>query len=140
MAQLAVAYVITLLLFAMVDITWLMTMGGKLYRETLGDILLPDIRYGPAAAFYLFYPVGLVTFGVVPGLRENSIATAGLMGAAFGLFAYGTYELTNFATLRNWTLSITVIDMIYGMIASGLVAAVVVAALPSVMELLGLSR
>lgn len=62
------------------------------------------------------------------------------MGAAFGLFTYGTYELTNFATLRNWTLSITVIDMIYGMIASGLVAAIVVAAVPSVMDLLGLSR
>lgn len=58
MAQLGVAYVLTFLLFAMVDITWLMTMGGKLYRETLGDILLPDIRYGPAAAFYAFYPAG----------------------------------------------------------------------------------
>jgi len=140
MAQLGVAYVLTFLLFAMVDITWLMTMGGKLYRETLGDILLPDIRYGPAAAFYAFYPAGLVTFSVLPGLRENSVASAALMGAAFGLFTYGTYELTNFATLRNWTLSITVIDMIYGMIASGLVAAIVVAAVPSVMDLLGLSR
>jgi uncharacterized membrane protein len=140
MAQWIVAYLLALVLFAAIDITWLMSVGGKLYKETLGDILLADIRLGPAAAFYLFYPAGLVTFGVAPGLRDGSIGTAGLMGAAFGLFAYGTYELTNFATLRNWTLSITVIDMVYGLIASGLVALLVTAALPSVMALLNSSR
>lgn len=128
------AYVIALLLFAAIDITWLMTMGSKLYRETLGDILLADVRLGPAAAFYLLYPVGLVTFAIMPGVREGSPVTAGLYGALLGLVAYGTYEFTNFATLRNWTLNITLIDLAYGAIASAVVAAIVAWLVPSFID------
>ena len=113
----AVAYVIALLLFAAVDITWLLTMGSKLYRQTLGDILLTDLRVAPAAAFYLMYPAGLVIFAVAPALKSGSPATALLLGALLGLLAYGTYELTNFATIRNWTLQITLIDIAYGVVA-----------------------
>ena len=124
----AVAYVIALLLFAAVDITWLLTMGSKLYRQTLGDILLTDLRVAPAAAFYLMYPAGLVIFAVAPALKSGSPATALLLGA----LAYGTYELTNFATIRNWTLQITLIDIAYGVVASGLVSALTALLLPYV--------
>ena len=128
----AVAYVIALLLFAAVDITWLLTMGSKLYRQTLGDILLTDLRVAPAAAFYLMYPAGLVIFAVAPALKSGSPATALLLGALLGLLAYGTYELTNFATIRNWTLQITLIDIAYGVVASGLVSALTALLLPYV--------
>jgi uncharacterized membrane protein len=128
----AVAYVIALLLFAAVDITWLLTMGSKLYRQTLGDILLTDLRVAPAAAFYLMYPAGLVIFAVAPALKSGSPATALLLGALLGALAYGTYELTNFATIRNWTLQITLIDIAYGVVASGLVSALTALLLPYV--------
>jgi uncharacterized membrane protein len=135
----AIAYCLTLLLFAALDIAWLMTMGAKLYRQTLGDILLPEVRLGPAAAFYLMYPVGVVIFAVAPALKTGSVTTALAYGALFGLFAYATYELTNFATLRNWTLQITLIDILYGAIATGIVAAIVTLLTARVAELLGLS-
>lgn len=135
----AVAYVISLLLFTAIDITWLMTVGGQLYRKTLGDILLTDVRLAPAAAFYLLYPAGLVIFCVAPAFKSGSIATALILGGLFGLFTYATYELINFATLRNWTLQITVIDIIYGIVASGVVAAITTATLPLVASFLGIT-
>jgi uncharacterized membrane protein len=129
-----------LVLFVALDVAWLMTMGGKLYRETLGDILLADIRFAPAIVFYFLYPAGLVIFGVAPALREGSTFHALLMGGLFGLFAYATYELTNYATLRNWTLQITVIDVLYGLIASGAVSAVAAMVTPSLAAWIGGSR
>jgi uncharacterized membrane protein len=111
------AYVIALVLFVAMDITWLMTMGAALYRSTLGDILAPEVRIEPAIAFYLLFPIGIVVFGVAPALREGSPLPALIYGGLFGLLAYATYDLTNHATLRNWTLKITVIDMIYGAVA-----------------------
>ena len=126
----AIAYLIALVLFAAIDITWLMTMGSKLYRQTLGDILLTELRMAPAAAFYLMYPAGLIIFAVIPALKSDSPPTALLLGALLGLFAYGTYELTNFATIRNWTLQITLIDIAYGIFASGLVAAITTTVVP----------
>ena len=125
----ALAYVASLLLFAAVDITWLMTMGARLYKQTLGDLLLPSVNIAPAIAFYLMYPAALVYFAVIPSLKSGSVSPALLNGALFGFFAYATYELTNFATLRNWTLQITVVDITYGAIASGLAAASVAALL-----------
>lgn len=127
----AFAYVAALVLFAAVDITWLMTMGGRLYKQTLGDILLPSINIAPAIGFYVMYPAALVYFAVIPSLKSGSVSPALLNGALFGFFAYATYELTNFATLRNWTLQITVVDIAYGAVASGLVAAGVAALLLS---------
>jgi uncharacterized membrane protein len=119
------AYVVALVLFAGIDVIWLTTMGAALYRSTLGDILLSTVRIPPAIAFYLLYPLGIVVFAVVPALKSGSSGTALLYGALFGLFTYATYELTNFATLRNWTLKITAIDMIYGAVAVGIVSLLV---------------
>ena len=108
------AYVIALLLFVAMDITWLTTMGAALYRSTLGDVLLPTVRIEPAIAFYLLFPLGIVVFGVAPALKAQSPLPALLYGGLFGLLAYATYDLTNHATLRNWALKLTVTDMIYG--------------------------
>lgn len=123
----ALAYVVSAILFAALDITWLMTMGARLYKQTLGDILLPSVNIAPAIAFYLIYPAGLVFFAIMPAITSGATANALLNGALFGFFAYATYELTNYATLRNWTLEITVIDIVYGAVASALVAAAVTA-------------
>jgi uncharacterized membrane protein len=108
------AYAIALVLFVALDVIWLTTMGAALYRSTLGDILLPTVRIEPAIAFYLLFPLGIVVFAVAPALRAGSPWPALLYGALFGLIAYATYDLTNHATLKNWTLKITAIDIVYG--------------------------
>ena len=116
------AYITVLVVFGVIDAVWLSTMGRILYRPTLGDILLTNLRIGPAIAFYLMYPVGIVAFAVLPSLRDLHATSAFLAGLLFGAIAYGTYDLTNYATLRNWSLQITLIDICYGALASGLAA------------------
>ncbi len=115
-----VAYFTVLVVFGAVDAGWLTTMGPLLYRPTLGDILLPGLRLAPAIVFYLAYPIGIVVFAVLPGLRMASLPNAVALALLFGALAYATYDLTNYATLRHWTLQLTVLDIGYGAITSAL--------------------
>ena len=119
-----VAYITILIVFGIIDAGWLATMGPVLYRPTLGDILLPGLRVTPAIAFYAVYPIGIIVFAVMPGLRTGSLSTVLLLAALYGALAYATYDLTNYATLRNWTLEITLLDIGYGALASGISAAI----------------
>jgi uncharacterized membrane protein len=118
--QYALTYVVTLVVFAVIDSVWLGTMAVKIYRPLLGDILLPGFRAAPAIAFYLVYAVGLFIFAVLPAMRSGEWTTALVWGALFGFFAYATYDLTNYATLRNWGLTITLVDIAWGTFVSGL--------------------
>jgi len=131
------AYAISLVAFGILDMTWLSFVGAKLYKPVLGDILEPGIRLAPASAFYLMFPAGLIYFAVNPALKDGALGTALLNGALFGLFTYGTYELTNFATLRNWTLQITLIDMAYGAVMCAAVAALAFKLTPAVARWFG---
>lgn len=117
------SYVCTLIAFVAVDAVWLYKMGGVLYRPTLGDILLEAPRFAPAVVFYLVYPIGILAFAVAPALRTGSIAPAIGYGALFGALAYATYDLTNYATLRNWTLQLTLADIAWGATLSAFGAA-----------------
>jgi len=116
------SYAVAFVLFATLDIVWLMLMGSALYRPVLGDMLAPAVRLWPALAFYLMYPIGLVILAIVPALRSGSLAEAILLGAVLGAVTYATYDLTNYATLRNWSLQLTVVDILYGSIVAGSVA------------------
>ena len=122
MAYLA-GYVAAFVVFGIVDGAWLYLMGSQLYKPVLGDVLEPNIRLAPALVFYLLFPLGITIFAIDPAIKAGAVGTALLYGALFGLFAYATYDLTNFATLRNWTLQITLIDIAYGAVVSGLAAA-----------------
>jgi uncharacterized membrane protein len=117
--QYLIPYVSVLAIFAVIDTLWLGTMASKIYRPLLGDILVQDFRVAPAIFFYCFYAVGLVIFAISPALKSGQWTTALLWGALFGLFAYGTYDLTNYATLKNWGFKITAIDMAWGTFVSG---------------------
>jgi uncharacterized membrane protein len=117
-----VAYVAILIVFGAIDATWLTVMGPIFYRPVLAEILEPSLRVAPAIAFYLMYPIGVVVFAVLPALRTQSPLTAATLALLFGAIAYATYDLTNYATLRNWTLQITVLDIVYGAVASGIAA------------------
>ena len=117
-----VAYICSLLVIVAIDATWLSMMEPILYRPALKEVLTPNLRIAPAVAFYLMYPIGVVTFAVMPALHLRSITSAFLLAALFGAIAYATYDLTNYATLRNWTLKITVVDIIFGASLSGVAA------------------
>ena len=114
-----VAYLACLVVFGAIDALWISTMASRLYRPTLGDMLLSDLRIAPALAFYFLFPVGLIIFAVAPSLRNDSWTSAAVYGGLFGAFAYGTYDLTNYATLRNWNLQITLVDIAYGAVIAG---------------------
>jgi uncharacterized membrane protein len=115
-----IAYVSALIVFCVIDAAWLMFMGPIIYRPALADILAPNLRIAPAILFYLIYPIGLVYFATMPGWRAGLATSAFLPALLFGALAYATYDLTNYATLRHWTLQITVLDVVYGALASGI--------------------
>jgi len=93
---------------------WLSTMADRLYRPLLGDLLAPQFRLVPAVLFYLIYCAALSFFAVLPGLDQRRLVVALRNGAFFGLAAYGTYDLTNQATLKIWATRITLIDISWG--------------------------
>jgi len=118
-----IAYFSILLPFGLIDAIWLSLMGPRLYKPTLGDIMLTNVNIPAAVAFYLLYPIGILVFATLPALKAGSVAPALLYAALFGALAYATYDLTNQATLRNWTLQLTLVDVAWGAIASGLAGA-----------------
>jgi uncharacterized membrane protein len=122
MAKSIAAYVATLVIFLAIDAVWLGIMGAALYKPTLGDILLPKFSAAPALAFYVLYILGVVIFAVAPAFASGRWTSALVHGALFGFFAYATYDLTNMATLRNWTLQLTLADLIWGTVLTGVAA------------------
>lgn len=122
MTKMLVAYVAVLVPFLALDAIWLWLMGSALYKPTLGDILRTQPNLWPAALFYALYPIGLLVFAVWPALEEGQLSRAIVLGLLFGLFTYATYDLTNHATLRNWTTTLTVADMAWGSALAGVSA------------------
>jgi len=122
MLKFVVAYPATAVAFLVLDGLWLGTVAAKLYRPRLGELLAAEVSWPPAIAFYVLYVAGLVAFGVAPALDAGRWTTALVWGAAFGFFCYATYDLTNQATLRGWSTTVTLVDIAWGTAASGLSA------------------
>jgi uncharacterized membrane protein len=116
------AYLSTLVVFLLCDMAWLGTMANRVYRPTLGDMMLGSPNLPAAVAFYLIYPLGLLIFVVFPSLKSESLGQAALSGALFGFFTYMTYDLTNQATLKNWTLQLSLIDISWGTVLGAISA------------------
>lgn len=123
MIQYLAAYAFTAVVFLAIDFLWLSKIARRFYVDALGDLLLDAPKLGAAAGFYALYVVGIVIFAVAPALREGSILTALGYGALFGFFAYATYDMTNYATLRGWPLSVVVVDIAWGTVLTGVSAA-----------------
>ena len=119
-----VGYGVALAVFVAADMVWLGTMASRLYRPTLGDIAVAGVNLPPAIWFYAIYPIGLLIFAVQPALKSGSMSTAAIYGALFGFFTYATYDLTNQATLRNWTLQLTLVDVAWGTILGAISASI----------------
>ena len=120
-------YISTAIVFLALDVVMLKKVMYPLFSANIGPMMLEDLRMGPAAVFYLFYVLGVVWFVSIPALNVGSIAQAFFAGAVLGALAYGTYEFTNFATLKGWTAQMVMVDVIWGAVLTGTSAAVGVA-------------
>ena len=110
------------LLFLALDACWLTLMGDRLYRPVLGDMMAAKVRLGPAAAFYLIYITGLTLIATLPAIKAGDPRQAAISGALLGFVAYATYDLTNQATLRSWSTTLTLADLAWGTCVSAAAA------------------
>jgi uncharacterized membrane protein len=113
-ASYAVAYISAAIVFFGLDFVWLSNVATTFYRSRIGSLLLDQPNLGVAGLFYLVYVAGIVHFAVIPAVTGASWAIALINGAALGLVAYGTYNITNLSTLKNWSGSVSLVDMTWG--------------------------
>jgi uncharacterized membrane protein len=128
MKQGFVAYAAGLVCLLAVDVVWLATMGSRFYNAQLGHLLSAEPQWAAAGVFYLLYALGVSALVALPAARGGMGAgKTFLQGALLGLVAYGPYDLTNQATLRDWPVIVTAVDMVWGALLTG-VASVAAAA------------
>ena len=116
------AYISTVVLFLAIDAVWLGVIARGFYRDQLGHLMLESPNLSIAALFYLFYAVAIVVLVVMPALKSGIWWHAALYGGILGLAAYGTYDITNMATLKDWPISMSIVDMVWGTVLTGTVA------------------
>lgn len=118
----AIAFLGSAIVFLALDYLWLGHLAGGFYRERLGNLMADQVNFTVAAAFYTVYVVGIVIFAVAPALRSGQWWDAAVYGLLFGFFAYATYDFTNLATLRDWPLDVTLVDVAWGACLTGVSA------------------
>ena len=121
--QFAIAYAASAVVFLVLDAIWLTVMADRLYRPAIGHLMLERFAIGPAVAFYAIYLAGVVVFAVSPALASGRWLTALGLGALLGLMAYATYDLTNQATLKDWSWTVTIADLCWGAFVTAVSAA-----------------
>jgi uncharacterized membrane protein len=115
-------YLITLAVFFLIDMVWLGVVSRGFYRRHLGPFMGPKVVWPAAVLFYLLFIAGLLVFVVRPALVRGEPLQALLLGGLFGLISYATYDLTNLATIKDWPLAVTVVDLAWGTVLGGLVS------------------
>ena len=113
-------YFITLVVFLAIDMVWLTVIAKRFYAEKLGYLMAPKANLAAALLFYMLFVVGLLVFVIAPALAAGSWLQALLAGLFFGLVTYATYDLTNLATIKDWPVVITLIDLVWGSFVSGI--------------------
>ena len=111
MERLGRAYFGALITFCVMDAIWLGAVATDFYFGELDELLREDPNWLAAVVFYLGYIAGIVYFAIRPALDRGSAKTAARDGALLGLLAYATYDMTNMATLKGWSLSVSMVDM-----------------------------
>lgn len=117
-------YAIALPVFFAIDMVWLGLVAKNFYRDQIGVLMKDDINWTAAIVFYLLFIAGLVVFVIGPAIERNSWVHALLFGALFGFISYATYDLTNLATLKDWPLLVTIVDLAWGAVLAASVSTV----------------
>lgn len=123
MKRILISYAAALLALVGLDFLWLSNTAQTIYQPALNSVMAADVNYPAAIIFYLMYPMGIVFFAVNPALRNRRWNIALINGLALGFFAYATYDLTNLATLRVWSIKVSLIDVAWGTLLTGMAAA-----------------
>lgn len=118
-------YALTLPVFFAIDMVWLGLVATKFYRSQIGFLMREMPNWTAAIVFYLLFMVGLVLFVIEPAMAKRDWLHAFGYGALFGLITYATYDLTNLATVKNWPLTVTIVDLIWGTVLAAAVSSVV---------------
>lgn len=116
------AYVAALLALALLDSLWLGLIARDFYKARVGQLLLERPLWSVAILFYLVHAAGIVVFPVSMAASAGSWSVALLWGALFGFFAYAVYDLTNLATLRGWSMAVSLVDLAWGAAATAVAA------------------
>lgn len=117
-------YLVTLVTFLVIDGVWLTVVAKNFYAKYLGYLMAKSPNLVAAGLFYLIYILGVVVLVLQPAIEKNSIRQAIVNGALFGLCCYATYDLTNQATVKDWPMIVTIVDLIWGTTLSAVVAGV----------------
>jgi uncharacterized membrane protein len=114
-------YFLTATVFFAIDMVWLGVIAKNIYQKHLGAFLSDNVNWYAALIFYSLFIVGILIFSVIP-FKDDVWYKALLYGVLFGFFTYATYDLTNYATLQNWPFIIVVVDIVWGMVITGITA------------------
>ncbi len=120
--KLIICYLLTTIVFFILDMLWLGLIAKDLYNKYLINFLNDKVNWTAAILFYLLFIIGIFYFCILPAIEKDSISKAIIGGAFFGIITYATYDLTNLATLKNWPLPIVFIDIIWGMVLTMIVS------------------
>lgn len=116
-------YFIALPIFLVMDMIWLGVAAKNFYSKQIGFLMKTNVNWLAAVLFYLLFIAGLVVFVIAPAVEKGSWVRALGFGALFGLITYATYDLTNLATLKDWPLALTVVDLSWGAVLAASVSA-----------------
>ncbi len=111
------------LTFAVLDLIWLTFVAQSFYRAQLGDLRAETVNVPAAVAFYVVMITGILFFALVPAMKAQSLWIAVGYGALLGFLCYATYDLTNLATLRNWPVALTFVDLLWGSVLTAAASA-----------------
>ncbi len=127
MGTILLSFSLILLFLLAIDSIWLKLMAGRFYARHIGSLMADKPKKAPAAFFYLIYALGLALLVVMPAIQGDfNLLKTFLFGALLGLVAYGTYDLTNQATLKEWPWAVTLVDLARGALLTGVVSVAVV--------------
>lgn len=127
MSEIIIAYFASLLPMLIMDGVWLFTIAKNFYAKHIGSLMAKSPNLIAGGLFYILYALGLAVLIVLPAIKDNtSFLKIFLLGALFGLVAYGTYDLTNLATIQNWPIIITIVDILWGTLYTGIVSMIAV--------------
>lgn len=122
-----ILYLAALITIAILDGAWLTIMGKRFYAQYIGHLMAQSPQWVPVVLFYLIYIIGVTVLVTMPAIYSGvSIGKVFMLGALLGLAAYGAYDFTNHATLRDWPTVVTVVDLLWGMVVTGMTSAVAV--------------
>jgi uncharacterized membrane protein len=124
MGRLALAWIAAALSFVAMDAVWLSQVAPRLDMPLIGEILTDKVDFVAATIFYLIYITGIISLAVAPAMHNGGVKRATLLGAILGLVAYGSYDLTNQATLKVWDVRVTLADMAWGVVITTAASAI----------------